>query len=108
MLRQGDILVVPASHPSYRKPSGKLSAVSAGVPGRHVLAYGEVTGHHHSVDARTGTLALDEGGVMYLTIEELTAIEHQEHGALTLEPGEYMIRRQREWSDENEPRQVAD
>lgn len=108
MLRQGDVLLIPSTHSSFRQPIGKQKAVVSSVAGRHVLAYGEVTGHHHSVPATAGSLTIDEGGVTYLTIEELTQVEHQEHADLVLEPGLYERRIQREWSDEQEPRPVQD
>ena len=108
VLRQGDVLLIPSSHPSFRRQSGTVSPVVSQVAGRHVLAYGEVTGHHHSIPSNVGTLTLDECGVTYLTIEELTEVTHQEHGAITLTPGVFEVRRQREWSDEQEPRPVLD
>lgn len=108
LVRQGDVLLVPSSHPSFVRPKGQTTPKPSTVAGRHVLAYGEVTGHHHSIDASKGTLVLDEGGVTYLTIAELTAVEHQEHGAITLPPDLYMQRQQVEWGDDQEPRAVLD
>ena len=108
LVRQGDVLLVPVGHPSFRAPVGVMAPVVSQVPGRHVLAYGEVTGHHHSLAATAGTLSLDEGGVTYLTLEELTEVTHQEHAPLTLTPQMYEVRIQREWADENEPRAVLD
>ena len=99
--RQGDVFIV--------RISGK--AKGAVVPpehGRLILARGEATGHHHSVPAQAGTLTLDEGNVMYLTIEELTAVEHQEHSPITLEPGTYQVTRQREYAGPERQRYVGD
>lgn len=90
-LRQGDVFLSRVS----RAPVGQPVAAEAG---RLVLARGEATGHHHSVPAAAATLVLDEGGVMFLTVEELTAMEHQEHAPITLEPGIYRVTRQREYS----------
>ena len=91
MARQGDVLI------------RKIRGTAKGVPvepvhGRLILARGEATGHHHSVPAQAGTLTLDEEGVMYLTIEELTAVEHQEHAPVRLEPGVYRVARQRQYA----------
>lgn len=118
LYRQGDVLLIPATHPQYRKPQGKLTAPSAesgryiasGQDSRFVLAFGEVTGHAHVVPAKTATLNLDEGGVMYLTVEELTEVRHEEHNpvALPAMDAPYQVTIQREWSDALEPRQVAD
>lgn len=106
--RQGDVIFIPAKGKAFQKPTGKTSPVVSNVAGRHVAAYGEVTGHHHSVDASSGTLVLDEVGRMYMTIDQLTEVEHQEHGAGPLPAGLFEIRRQTEWSDDNEPRPVQD
>lgn len=99
--RQGDLLIEDFRGSMQGQPV-------AAENGRLILARGEATGHHHSVAAGAGTLTLDEGGVMYLTLAELTDVQHQEHAAITLEPGTYRVTRQREWTDEDEPRQVAD
>jgi hypothetical protein len=99
--RQGDVLLERvARHPK------NLTTVAA-ESGRLILARGEATGHHHSVDARVATLALDEGGVMYLTVEELTEVQHQEHAPIALAPAIYKITRQREYTP-TELRSVAD
>ena len=101
MLRQGDVLLIPIP----RVPK-KLTPVQP-ERGRLILARGEVTGHHHNVDAGAATLGLDQGGTMYMTIEELTQIRHQEHNPITVEPGIYKVIRQREYSPA-EIRSVAD
>jgi hypothetical protein len=80
--------------------------------GQVILAYGEVTGHSHRVEESNGggtaTLYAGEGGVRYLTIDELCSVVHEEHGTVTLEPGVYELPPQVEWSDDKEPRQVLD
>lgn len=99
--RQGDLLIERTT----AAPKGRPVAPEAG---RLILARGEATGHHHSVPATAAMLTLDAGGVMYLTIDQLTAVEHQEHAPIALEPGTYRVTRQREWTDADEPRMVAD
>ena len=94
MNRQGDILIIPIT-----KAPKKLTPVTP-EHGRLILARGEATGHHHSVDARCATLNLDEGGVMFLDVEELTEVRHQEHDPIALEPGQYKVVRQREYTPE--------
>lgn len=78
--------------------------------GQVILAYGEVTGHAHRVIDRGGTAQLyqGDGGVRYMTIEELTEVVHEEHGTVQLEPGVYELPPQMEWDDSMEPRQIAD
>jgi hypothetical protein len=99
--RQGDVYFTRIS----RAPAGRPLAPEAG---RLILARGEVTGHHHSVPAGAGTLTLDEGGIMYLTIAQLTAVEHQEHAPVPLEPGIYRVTRQREYAGPERDQWVAD
>ena len=48
-VRQGDVLLVPASRPGDAKPVGRDC-------GRVVLAYGEVTGHAHAIRSHGATL----------------------------------------------------
>jgi len=73
----------------------------APVDGRYILASGEVTGHHHALEA-SPTTALYAGpdSDMHLLIKEGEALlRHEEHGTITLPPGSYVVRRQREWSE---------
>lgn len=101
MYRQGDVLIERVSRLPKTLTPVKPEA------GRLILARGEATGHHHSIDADVATLSLDEGGVMFLTIEELTEVQHQEHAPIAVEPGTYRVTRQREYSPA-EIRNVAD
>lgn len=100
MLRQGDVLLIPVR-------SIPRSATAQKTKGRIVLAHGEVTGHAHTVDAHQATLSIAEGGVTYLTVEQLTEVQHQEHAPVTLQPGKYKVVRQREYTPEA-IRNVAD
>lgn len=106
--RQGDVLLqrVRSIPKGYTK--------KATDQGRVILAYGEVTGHAHQVvvertDAETVEAFLAEiNGETYLSAPAGAAVVHEEHGTIALEPGTYKVIRQREWTDEDEPRQVAD
>jgi hypothetical protein len=94
--RQGDILLVPVK---------KLPDGLAEVPredGKIVLAEGEATGHLHMIEApEAAFLAKDLADLegRFLAIEEEVALTHPEHDTVTLEPGNYEVRRQREYSD---------
>jgi len=104
-IRQGDVLIVPVEQvPATAKPKPTQDRV--------VLAYGEVTGHHHSFDASAGGVALLEvpGAVVeevYVTVDRLSALEHQEHGTVLVEPGVGRVIRQRQYAPA-EIRSVAD
>jgi hypothetical protein len=110
LVRQGDVLLIPTGHPAYKAPTGTLTPIPA-VQDRCMLAYGEATGHHHSTPATVTTLSLDEGGVTYLTVDQLTEVEHQEHAPAPVAPSAlpYMVVRQRELSfTDLLPRSVMD
>lgn len=92
--RQGDVALrtvskIPACPPAKRST-------------RVVLALGEVTGHAHVLSApeieelhdpdleRRFLRVLGEGGLL----------THEEHGTITIPPGDYEVVRQREYSPE--------
>lgn len=90
--RQGDVLVIPAKAiPATAKQVDPEN-------GRIILAHGEATGHHHSfAHGRGVTMFRDDGngGGNFLQVTEAAPLVHQEHTALTAEPGAYEVRRQR-------------
>lgn len=96
MFRQGDVLLVPVD----AMPAGGTRVEPEA--GRLILARGEATGHHHSVTAEKASLVEAAEGV-FLQIMSATALEHQEHTAIWLQPGVYRVVRQREYT----PREVA-
>lgn len=87
-IRQGDVMLVPCT----AKPAGKKVKPENG---RTILAHGEVTGHHHSLDARVATLF--DGDAPVLVVREETTLDHQEHAAINVAPGTYWVVRQREY-----------
>jgi hypothetical protein len=95
--RQGDVLI---------KRIAKLPGELTPVPlddGRVILAYGEVTGHAHAVVGEVELLAsdLEEMELRFLRVEgEMAEVVHEEHGTITLPPGDYEVRRQREYAPE--------
>ena len=106
---QGDVLFTPVELlPKDARPKGKLTPVSRRPDGRYVFAIGEATGHDHTTRSQTATMSLDEGGVTFLTVEELTEVEHQTHKILVLEPGTYRVTPQQEFDPFEGWRNVAD
>jgi hypothetical protein len=128
MLRQGDVLLVAVA-------AAALSSIGDGKTikrdkGRVVLAYGEVTGHAHAITEPKVTLRAiddaaaarqllasvglkaeirDEEVVGLLEVDESAELRHEEHGTILLAAGErFVVLRQREWSDAQEPITVAD
>ena len=101
--RQGDVLIQKiAEIPKTAKPEK--------VDSRIILAYGEATGHHHSIKAtkKTGFFKAPGDPASYLEIAEaLALLEHQEHDTIQLPAGKYRVTIQQEYSPE-EIRNVRD
>lgn len=107
MLRQGDILVVPVKE----IPRG-LTAVPR-EHGRIVLAEGEATGHLHAIESPevmflAADLAEMEGRFLRVEAEHGVDLTHPEHDTIRLPPGNYEVRRQREYTDAGGVSYVAD
>ncbi len=86
-VRHGDVLITRVdSIPSEAKSLGK----------RKELAYGEVTGHAHRVDV--GELFETKNGELYLKVEKLSNLTHEEHKKIKLVPGNYLVAIKRQYS----------
>ena len=107
ILRQGDILLVRVA-----KVSTELVR-KATADGRVTVGYGEVTGHHHTIqdavwlvapeitDSDLHQFALGNKTIpVFVVVEAPTTIEHQEHAAITLGAGVWQVLRQREYFPE--------
>jgi len=96
MKRQGDLLIVKVKG----IPEDAVKAKS------RVLAEGEATGHMHELDFGE---VYEKDGVLYFKVPkgETATLNHQEHGAMTFETGEYKVIKQREY-EPNGWRYVAD
>lgn len=103
MYRHGDLLIVQRA----ALPGGAQRAASQGDarPGV-VLAYGEVTGHAHRIEAPEVVL-WDAGQQRYVTLDRPAVLDHEEHGPIALDAGIYEVIRQRTYTPE-EVRLVAD
>ena len=101
MYRQGDVLIE-----RVRTIPDELTQQKP-VDGRVILAYGEATGHHHSIEADAADWWKDSDGEQFVTVRKSTSVVHQEHAPIALEPGNYRVRRQREYTPQA-IRNVAD
>jgi hypothetical protein len=91
MYRQGDVLI-------FEGGSSAITLSHEEVLDR-VLAYGEATGHaHRIVGAGAHLYASSEGGDMVLAVQTSARVVHEEHGAIDLPAGVYVVRRQREYA----------
>lgn len=88
---QGDV-------PFYEH-KGKIEGEKVTHKGSLVLAFGEATGHHHTITVpdltKMDAYKLADGGWI-LTLREEGSVTHQEHGEITLAPGTYRVGRERE------------
>jgi hypothetical protein len=87
--RHGDVLI--AQTPSIPEPATHF-------PGS-ILVRGEATGHsHHIGDPTTAEIWIARNREMYLKVLSSTRILHEEHGPITLPPGNYRVWQQREYT----------
>ena len=104
MIRQGDVLLVPVDEiPAGVRPVARAD-------GRLVLATGEATGHAHAVlDAGAHLLENDVDERFLQVLEEGgVTLTHEEHAAVRVPPGDYRVRRQREYVPREVPQRVLD
>lgn len=96
MIRHGDVVLVKVnSIPSDVK---KLD--------RKELAYGEKTGHAHRIDV--GELFETINGDLYLKVDELTRVTHEEHKVAVLPKGNYRVIIKRQYDSSNGWEKVVD
>lgn len=89
-LRQGDVLLVAVpAIPQAARPVPRVG-------GRIVLAYGEATGHAHTIRAREATL-LAVGDERFLRVAAPVELGHEEHASIAVPPGTYRVVIQREY-----------
>lgn len=115
--RQGDVLIIPID----KIPAG----MRTDTPAKVVLAYGEVTGHHHRFECgkvqafykEGDDITISGGGnlrgtataVEFISVPKTGAsLVHEEHDTVNLTPGSYRIVRQREYDSIEGVRSVTD
>jgi len=97
MFRQGDLLFVQVDE----------IPEDAKVDEKGILAYGEVTGHTHRIRGGVEAAMKVAAGVAYVQAMQEARVDHEEHGTITLPPGNWQVVRQREYVPEGY-RQVVD
>lgn len=100
--QQGDVII--------EKVTGiPNSAVAQDSVGRIVLAAGSATGHAHVINDTTTTKVSMDGSTMYLSVSKDTVVSHEEHNAITIEAGEYIVRKVMEYDHfDEEVKEVQD
>jgi len=98
--RQGDVFIEQISSipQDVKKQENK----------EKILARGEATGHHHSIEITNATESfVDSAGLLYLNLQENTTLIHQEHAPIEIPKGFYRVIIQREYGPD-EIRNVLD
>jgi hypothetical protein len=95
-IRQGDVLLIPVA--AIPKDAAEQPAKG----GKIVLAYGEVTGHHHRFEFRDTShnvkLYVAHGGARYLHVTAPAELLHEEHDTARVPVGRYLIPQQVEYT----------
>ena len=88
---QGDVPFFPHK--------GKVVGKKVSHDGKLTLAWGEATGHHHTIYVPNiedmGAVRTEDGGWL-LTLRAPGTVRHQEHHEIILPPGKYKVGSERE------------
>jgi hypothetical protein len=95
IIRHGDVLIEKVGELPKSK---KLD--------RQFLFTGEVTGHAHRIDM--GEIFETRDGELYLRVEKLTRVTHEEHKTVTLPKGIYRVQQKRQYTPDGPWAPVAD
>ena len=97
IIRQGDVLLETVDE----IPKGSK------VKDDKILAYGEVTGHHHRFETPQVTVYA-QGDTQYAVVDKESTLMHEEHENLQVPKGIYKVKIQREFDLMTGIRQVYD
>lgn len=105
--RQGDVLLTKQDIPKSWLPA-RLSKVARDA-GRLVLAYGEVTGHAHVIDAPESEAVQlsDKDNQRFLRLMSDANLVHEEHDTLTIPKGTYRVTQQEQFVPDPTPRNIG-
>lgn len=105
VMHQGDVLFLKLEAAPKELKQQMKTPIQIGHKEDLILQHGEVMGHYHKVMPQfTGNLMAYDLGTnanikeMALVVHEPTPVVHEEHSALTLTPGFWIARTQREHS----------
>lgn len=88
--RQGDVMIRRVRNAPQKNKVPRKDGI---------LMHGEVTGHAHRIEDLQAAECYDIGDRCFLRVsEEGVSIVHEEHGTIILPPGNYEVRRQREYA----------
>ena len=84
-IRQGDVILLPVKQAEGQK-----------LP-HLTLAEGEVTGHKHRISEGTAELYKKTGTLYLKVLSETATLSHEDHQALAIPQGSWMVQIQREY-----------
>lgn len=87
-IRQGDVILMPIQQTEGEK-----------VP-HLILAEGEVTGHKHRISEGSAELYEKDGTLYLRVLSETALLTHEQHKAISIPQGNWLVRIQREYSPE--------
>ena len=88
VIRQGDVVIKL----NQKVPKGAQNRKDK------TLAFGEATGHHHSLSK--GVVLGDREALQWIVLDTEAELTHQEHDTLVIPPGTHEVNIQREYSPE--------
>lgn len=97
--RQGDVFLIRDNQGTAGEPEQ--------IDGDLILAHGEVTGHAHRIKNKAAR-AYNRSNQRFLRNATSVDLTHEEHGTITIAPGNYRIVIQRVWTDAEEAVNVVD
>ncbi len=103
--RQGDVLLVQVG---FLPEDASLEPTSvAPIKNRIILAEGELTGHAHAVPSAAAAMYQWQGDRL-LAVNQATALTHEEHNPIALQPGIYKVVIQRQYDPARDAVRVVD
>jgi hypothetical protein len=100
-IRQGDVILLPVQ-------DVEIAQDVANSPLPHLtLAEGEVTGHKHRITEGKAELYEKDGTLHLRVISDTALLAHEEHKAISIPQGTWLVRIQREY-EPNSWRYIAD
>lgn len=83
-LQQGDVIIRPVT--GIPQGSRRINRTPRG----YILARGEVTGHAHIIQEEDIEM-YEKDGVLYIRVDRLATVVHEEHGPVALRKGMYSV-----------------
>ena len=92
--RHGDVIINQITKEEYDNLSGLPK-------GNLTIAYGEATGHHHTLNAKTGTaqvlVSQQTHEATAFRVDQKTQLVHQEHKTISIPKGYYRVEFEKEY-----------